>query len=255
MEYRPYFMDERQLEKDYLQHFLLYETYTEFASDLVFKGGTALKLFYGLNRFSEDLDFTYSGEKSRKETVEKFGRIFKRADMTYNIDAEKIKRRGTDTSLDFELKVEGPLYDKRKTSQNIEFNISLRERAIDAPVLESLSSRYPDIPTTGIPVMSINEMLAEKVRAVITRREVAARDLYDLYYMIKIKEARPDLGLINKKLAIYGKTFSAAVLDSRMAGISNMAWKSELSNLIRNVPSREEYVNYLSGVFGSLGKR
>lgn len=255
MDYRPYFIDERQLEKDYLQHILLYETYTEFASDLIFKGGTALKLFYGLDRFSEDLDFTYSGEKSRKETIERFERIFKRTNMSYRIDAKKVKRRGTKTSIDFELKIEGPLYFRRKTLQNLEFNINLREKTTGAPELKSLSSRYPDIPTTGMCVMSMDEMLAEKVRAIITRRGVAARDLYDLYYLMKIKQVRPDIGLINKKLAIYGKAFSATELNLRMTGITKMEWKSELSNLVRDVPSREEYVGYLSGAFGSFGKR
>ncbi|EFD92374.1 MAG: hypothetical protein BJBARM5_0891 [Candidatus Parvarchaeum acidophilus ARMAN-5] len=57
----PHFMDVRQLEKSYLQTLLLYELYARFEKSLVFKGGTALKFFYGLNRFSEDLDFTYNG--------------------------------------------------------------------------------------------------------------------------------------------------------------------------------------------------
>ena len=46
-----HFMDERQLEKNYLQVLLLYELYSRFSRDIVFKGGTALKLFYGLDRF------------------------------------------------------------------------------------------------------------------------------------------------------------------------------------------------------------
>ena len=55
------FRDSRQLERDYLLTLLLSEIYRVFSTDLIFKGGTALKYFYGLNRFSEDLDFTYAG--------------------------------------------------------------------------------------------------------------------------------------------------------------------------------------------------
>jgi predicted nucleotidyltransferase component of viral defense system len=47
-----------QQEKHYLQSLIL-----TIVSDypLVFKGGTYLWLFHGLNRFSEDLDFTAKG--------------------------------------------------------------------------------------------------------------------------------------------------------------------------------------------------
>ena len=53
------FRDSRQLERDYLLTLLLDEICSVFSNELVFKGGTALKYFYGLNRFSEDLDFSY----------------------------------------------------------------------------------------------------------------------------------------------------------------------------------------------------
>ena len=47
-----------QQEKHYLQTATLAGVYTAVADELVFKGGTALFFFYGLDRFSEDLDFT-----------------------------------------------------------------------------------------------------------------------------------------------------------------------------------------------------
>ena len=47
-----------QAEKNYFQHLILFGLYKEFGKELVFKGGSALTLCYGYNRFSEDLDFT-----------------------------------------------------------------------------------------------------------------------------------------------------------------------------------------------------
>ena len=52
MEFSDRFRDTRQLERDYLLNLLLHEIYSVFANELVFKGGTALKYFYSLNRFS-----------------------------------------------------------------------------------------------------------------------------------------------------------------------------------------------------------
>ena len=163
LRYKPYFMDERQLEKDYLQSLLLYEIYTDFSSELVFKGGTALKFFYGLNRFSEDLDFTYTAEKTRGETIERFDRMFRRFDSSYKVqNLANLERRGTKTSLDYELKIKGPLYEKNRAFQNIEVNISLREAPLEKPVLLYLNTRYQDIPVTGIYLLALNEMLALK---------------------------------------------------------------------------------------------
>ncbi|EQD54160.1 protein containing DUF1814, partial [mine drainage metagenome] len=57
------FKDERQLEKDYLINLMLKTiSLNKVSQNLEFKGGTALYLFHGLDRFSEDLDFDYIGK-------------------------------------------------------------------------------------------------------------------------------------------------------------------------------------------------
>jgi predicted nucleotidyltransferase component of viral defense system len=43
-------------ERDYIQHLLLFLLYRR-SQELVFKGGTALRMVYKGNRYSEDLDF------------------------------------------------------------------------------------------------------------------------------------------------------------------------------------------------------
>jgi Uncharacterized conserved protein len=60
-----------QQEKDYLLKLFLYSYFKKF-DDAVFKGGTCIKYLFGLDRFSEDLDFNIiiSPEKFR-EQVEK----------------------------------------------------------------------------------------------------------------------------------------------------------------------------------------
>lgn len=44
------FKDLGQLEKDYLLTLLLYEIYTVFNNEMIFKGGTSLKYFYNLHQ-------------------------------------------------------------------------------------------------------------------------------------------------------------------------------------------------------------
>ena len=50
-------------EKDYLLDLLLFLISRNTKDELVFKGGTCLSKIYGLDRFSEDLDFTIVKEK------------------------------------------------------------------------------------------------------------------------------------------------------------------------------------------------
>ena len=50
-------------ERDYLQYLLLFSLYNR-SQVLVFKGGTALRIVYKGNRYSEDLDFNGPAEIS-----------------------------------------------------------------------------------------------------------------------------------------------------------------------------------------------
>ena len=224
------FMNDRQLEKNYLQTLLLFELSSAFSKNLIFKGGTALSMFYNLNRFSEDLDFTYLKEKDRATTVNIIQTAFKRINDLYQLGA--IKRRGTNTSLDIEIHIKGPLYSKRKTEQSIEINLSMREEIILPPSTLTLSPIYSDIPTFLINVMDIKEILAEKVRALLTRKEIKARDVYDIYHLLKNRHVEANNTLINQKLLQYDVKFSHALLLKRLNLIDKNLWLSEMSNLV-----------------------
>ena len=237
------FMDERQLEKNYLQTLILYELSNCFSGTLIFKGGTALSMFYGLNRFSEDLDFTYIGEINRTTTISSLDKALNRINALYELG--KIKRRGTKTSLDIELHIKGPLYGKRKIEQALELNLSMRETLLIKYDTLELSSIYPDIPMFIVPVMNPKEILAEKVRALLTRKNVKARDVYDIYYLIKHKQIPIDKELINKKLELYGLKFSSRKLLEKLKSIDNNLWLSEMSNLVKDVPNYTILMNFI----------
>ena len=59
-----------QQEQHYMQTITLFGIYSYIANELVFKGGTALFFFYGLDRFSEDLDFTLTNEFEEEKLLE-----------------------------------------------------------------------------------------------------------------------------------------------------------------------------------------
>lgn len=239
--YSSHFATERHLEKDYLQTVLLNEIYAEFSTQLVFKGGTALQKLYGLNRFSEDLDFTYNGNAPEQDK-EKLYLAIKRMKEQYpfEIHTEQSKQ----DSILIELKnIRGPLYPIKKSSHTIKIDISLRERPLLEPQLKIISPIYRDIKQFSIYAMNLDEILSEKVRAIFTRTK--ARDVYDLYFIIMQRGAKFDEKLINSKLAPQKLQFSKQDFMKRIEGITQKLWKEELSNTVRILPEYPDVVNYI----------
>ena len=127
---------------------------------LGFKGGTAAMLFYGLPRFSVDLDFDLLGEdridlvdKKVGEIARKYGEIKDEKNKYYNI---------------FFLLSYGA------NQRNIKVEISKRDH------LGEFEPRdYMGISTM---VMKKPDMFANKLLALTERKNLANRDIFDIWY-------------------------------------------------------------------------
>ncbi|MFA5820979.1 MAG: nucleotidyl transferase AbiEii/AbiGii toxin family protein [Candidatus Gracilibacteria bacterium] len=136
------------------------------ASLLGFKGGTCAYFFYGLPRFSVDLDFDLLSTDSEKKKI-----IFEKI---LNI----LKKYGT---------VKNP-YIKRSTiiavlsygdaDHNIKVEISTRVTPVD------LKNHYELKEYLGISMMVAKKdyLFGSKLSALTLRSSVAMRDIYDLYF-------------------------------------------------------------------------
>ncbi len=211
-------------EKDYILEVLLFCIAKRAAERLVFKGGTALYKVYGLNRFSEDLDFTLN-----------YGKIDKKFFELVLRDAELLGLKGKLKALN-EYKNEinahltffGPLYNGGKeTLCFVAINISLREKTLDSDI-KFLIPNYRDVPAFSVAVMQAKEMLAEKIRAILTRDK--ARDVYDLWFLFKLGVVF-DEKLVNGKLKIYRLKYDKNTLIHRISDLKK-GWEMDLQNLI-----------------------
>lgn len=220
-----------QKEKDYLQHIVLARIYTRAGKELVFKGGTSLQKVFGLNRFSEDLDFTHSNG-NELERVEKG---LEELERFYPATYEKIEK---EISVTYKAKIEGPLYKGPQSMQTIRIEISLRERPLLEPTLQFVTPLYPDLQPYLLIVMDTKEILSEKIRALMTRSK--ARDLYDTYFLI-LRQTKLDIPLIQKKLEYYELKYDPEILKDRIRKLSSQ-WNIELSSLVRVRPSFESVV-------------
>ncbi|MCL4376519.1 nucleotidyl transferase AbiEii/AbiGii toxin family protein [Candidatus Parvarchaeota archaeon] len=232
-----------QLEKDYLQYIVLAEIFKRSKGKLVFKGGTALQKCYGLDRFSEDLDFTADSMdeiKGVEEALQAITRLY----------GASFKKSENEVSVSFNLKIEGPLFEKPQSMQTIIIEISKREKVLRKPLLIRLIPKYRDLEAQLVVVMDKDEILAEKARALLTRRR--ARDLYDTYFLLN-KGAKIDFELINKKLEYYSKKFDLSVLVSRINDLKS-EWNKELGILMEYPPDFQEMAEFVLRSFREAEK-
>ncbi|MFA6328382.1 MAG: nucleotidyl transferase AbiEii/AbiGii toxin family protein [Candidatus Micrarchaeia archaeon] len=215
-----------QAEKDYYQNIVLFVIYQKAKSELVFKGGTALAKCFGLNRFSEDLDFTATGKIGCQAIV---------ADglKAFGI-ASRIKSSSShEGGESFMAKIEGPLYrNSEKTLCSITVEMSFRETPCEKPEIAAIGHHMDIIPVFDVFVMRDSEIMAEKVRAVMERD--SARDIYDLCFLID-RGVVPTRECLEKKLALAGLEPDYEAF-ARRCRAKRKIWKPELSSLVRNVP-------------------
>lgn len=229
-----------QKEKDYLQHIVLSRTFSRTGLGLTFKGGTALQKCLGLNRFSEDLDFTASENFSR----EKLERGLKEVDRFYPSSFTKSEN---DISLSYKLKIEGPLFHGQLSTQTIRIDISLREKVLLSPINRMITPLYSDLQPYMVAFMDPSEIMSEKIRALMTRTK--ARDLYDMYFLI-LKSVRLDLELISRKLEFYSMKFDKNTLNERV-GRLRPEWEKEIPGLVRDAPNFDLVISTLTKFVGS----
>lgn len=214
-------------EKLYLQDIILHSIYQKTTDELIFKGGTALLKLYNLDRFSEDLDFTLN----REIDLNKIIKDLKRHLNNFGAEIEEEQTKETEKTYKTRLGIKGPLYSGTRPSLSF-IRIEINKKAeAQKPVNKRYSPIFPDIPAFNIITLSQEEILAEKIRALMTRTK--ARDLYDIYHLLN-KDVRIDKDLTNKKLSYYNKEFNEEEIIERTKNLEK-EWM-DLSNLTFSEP-------------------
>jgi len=213
-------------EKEYIQYIFL-NAISRYSSNFVFKGGTCLRICYGLERASEDLDFSSSLKlKELKEIVNRCLKDFELLNISYRIYSEK----EFEGNLRIEVRFQGPLYSGNSRTTNT-LKIDFNKSRVKHKVSNVVPKLFSDVPLFTIIVMDEKEILAEKIRALINRAE--PRDLYDVWVLIG-KEVELDKELIYKKLKEETASFKQLRFPSKEE------YETSLKNLLRAVPSYEQ---------------
>jgi predicted nucleotidyltransferase component of viral defense system len=237
---KKYQINESVVLREYLQLFFLNELYSEKTSEKIFfKGGTSLRLIYNSPRFSEDLDFTV--EIKEKEFDKFILALFKKIEKK---EAVTFKPKKTLVGKTFLLKNNSPLFSNKIF---VRLDFSFREKVID-PQKSIINTDYPVLFTSYIYHLSKKEILAEKIRALLTRKKTKGRDFYDIWYLLN-QNIELDKKLINKKLKYYNLELNK---DDVLKRIKNFSKKDFVLDIRPFIPVNER--NGLGKLFDYLKK-
>ena len=170
---------------------------------LVFQGGTALRLCYQNNRYSEDLDFTLvNGTKFELNDMSFFKKSFeKKIQNKYGLDIEFIEPKDNENRVKkYTAKVLLPLTKNQKAKINIEIaQIPSYDNS-----LRGIINNYPNEfgVNTFVRVESKEEILADKIIALGTREYLKYRDFWDIKFLQDI-HIKLNYDFVSQKIKDY----------------------------------------------------
>jgi len=142
---------------------------TSISSIVGFKGGTCAYFFYGLSRFSVDLDFDLftSSEDTQKLVYEKITNMLRK----YGEVKDSYIKQNTIFSL--------LSYGDR--DHNVKVEVNMRT------LIPDIKERYEVKEYLGISMLVAKRpyMFASKLAALTSRSKMAMRDIYDIWYFAK----------------------------------------------------------------------
>jgi len=215
------------IEKDILLQMLLNELVKnkDFKENFAFKGGTCLlKICFGYFRFSEDLDFTYLNQKefagiskskirtSMSNKIDQLGELIEPIAKQFNLDfkIEKENRKyfefgGSNAFVTLKIWYDSvvlnkPSFIKIQVNFIEKLNYPIKEMPAifilgnkDKKEIETLFPYYSYLTEpVRIKVYDVREILIEKVRAILTRRGIKARDFVDVFLIVRKEKLRLD---------------------------------------------------------------
>lgn len=172
----------RGILREYLQTKLLVHLYAKpRAKTLSFIGGTCLRIFHGINRFSEDLDFDNLGlpksDLSRllAEVTDEFNRENIEVELTAKLQEGMAYHQLRFPRLLFDLKMTTD--PREKLMIKIDYSTQWRGQKPETALL----SRYGLI--ERIITNPLSQIMVQKLAAYVTRPRTQPRDMFDIVWL------------------------------------------------------------------------
>lgn len=166
--------DPGNISREYAQHLLLRQFYkNERTKDILFKGGTALRIIHHSPRFSEDLDFSTNLQKlpDLENILQECRVVLEKQNIKMDILESKETANGYLGLIGFVI------HDKEV---EIKLELSYREKGC---VGRLVVIDNPYIPSYTLYALDQVNAINQKVTALLTRHK--PRDFYDIYFLLQ----------------------------------------------------------------------
>ncbi|MDO8634243.1 MAG: nucleotidyl transferase AbiEii/AbiGii toxin family protein [archaeon] len=242
------------IEKDYFITLLLegIVSVPALKQNLVFKGGTALrKIYFKDYRYSEDLDFTLKNAMKENELRELFEEAFAYLKKEHNADFLVKSFYSRKWFSDIKIQFVGLKVQKNTIAIDL-----MADETIEGTVTEKsvLNPYYKK--AFFVPVYSLDEILAEKLRSFLQRTRV--RDYFDAWFILTKAKSKIDKNKLKKiflKKAEYKKlSFSGKkeLFDSAKIEQARAYYQSQLGNQLNKLPPFDKLVEELRTAVNDL---
>ena len=246
---------------------------TAFFKKASFYGGTALRIFYDLNRYSEDLDFTLNNV-DKNFSIAPFIESIKNVALSYGLELEiSIKQKQTSTPVE-------SAFAKINTYQtfiNLKMNSELTKLLHKDEVIKvkfeidcepalgfTTENKWIDMPEFA-PVIVLDEasLFAGKLHAILCRNyknTVKGRDYYDFLFYVR-RGISPNLNYLRNKLINTGKinekdTFNIEVLKEMLIKrFEQVDFEQVKNDTERFIINNEDLSTYSKDLFVQMAKK
>lgn len=199
----------RFLLREYLQHKILQIVFeSEFATKLVFMGGTCLRIVHGNNRFSEDLDF--DNFKIEEAAFEQVAEVIQKelSKEGYVVEMKTVYKGAYHCHIRFpELLYKEGL--SGHLEEKILIQLDTEPQNFDFTPERYLINRFDVF--TQILITPKDLLLAQKFYAVLNRPRNKGRDFFDIVFLLSLID-RPNYDYLKMKLDVT----NAAELKARI---------------------------------------
>jgi len=185
------------IEKDYYCTVLLQYLYQQPESSLIFRGGTCIgKVYADFYRLSEDLDFMIatSPEASimtRRKRIAPIKDWVLQISEALSVFTPPDAFTGHNSSRQYVAYVTYPSVFLSEEPSRIKIEVGLRETTLMPPVqtkartlLLNPFTRKALVSNIDVITLTMEEAIAEKLRAALTRLDPAIRDFFDIDYLV-----------------------------------------------------------------------
>lgn len=241
-----------------------------FLKQLTFQGGTCLRMMYGSNRLSEDLDFVggvnFDFDQLARLRDCLHQDLSQRHNLRVNVTEPNYDNLSNKNKIQvgrWKISIETEPEKKSLPWQKVKLEIATV--VAHTQVLRPLVKTYPSVPDAYVSILlnceTLEEIAADKFVALALRRAIKARDIWDIAWLSQ-RNVQVDAELVLTKFQDYRQTNGFDTLSGRLnqlpAYMASGRFEQEMrrflhSSTVANSIEQEGFVDYVTDTVTRMG--